>query len=253
MNESDDQDDLDLLEEYLNEADFVDLGEVLRESLVEDYDDASPEEMDEALLNVFDSMTAAEALSLGNVLSRIEKGAAQTLANPAVGQLAKTSLPIAGGAIGTAIGGPVVGTAVGQGLGKVVANSLPAKAKAGQPQPAKRSVAEGSEAARMLVVLLENRSMLKSLLALAMGKEGRKSIGGHPVGAYASLLSTLAGQAVADADELLRDSQEMPAYLRDAEDYLGVDPAVPADRARALYAALLDAENESLAEARHLL
>ncbi|WP_066370352.1 hypothetical protein [Herbidospora mongoliensis] len=252
MYESDDQDDLDLLEEYLDDVDFVDLGEVLRESLVDDYDNASPEEMDEALLNIFDSMTAAEALSLGSALSRIEKGAAQTLAIPAFGQLAKTSLPIAGGALGTAIGGPG-GTVAGQGLGKVVANSLPTKAKSGRPQPAKGSVAEGSEAARMLVVLLENRSMLKSLLALAMGIEGRKSIGGHPVGAFANLLSTLASQAAADADELLRGGQEMPAYLRDAEDYLGVDPAVPADRARALYGALLDAENESLAEARHLL
>jgi len=250
MYERDDQDDLDL-QEYLDDLDLVDLGEALRASLAEDYAYASPEEMDEALLNVFDSMTAAEAFNVGKALSQIEKGAAQALAHPAVGQLARTSLPIAGGALGTAVGGPV-GTAVGQRLGGAVAKAVPTRATVARPQPAKGSVADGSDAARKLLVLSQDPSVLKSLVALALGSEGRKSIGGVPVGAFTNLLSTLAGQAAADADELL-GGREMPAYLRDAEDYQGVDPAVPADRARALYAALLDAENESLAEAGGLL
>lgn len=270
-----DLEDLDLLgadeEEYFDEplweefglyADVVDPGEVLRGALLDDYEDALPEELDEALFNVFDSLTPAESFNLGKALSQIEKGAAQALADPTVGQVVGTALPIAGGAVGTYFGGPA-GMAVGASLGSAAAKALPKGGKAGQPAAkvvapraapgqvpsAKPPVAGGSAAATQALVLTQQPEVLKSLLALALGEHGRKSVDGVSVGAVMNLLSTVFGQAAADADELLYASEETPAYLLDGEGYPSVDPAVPADRAQALYAALLGAENESLSEA----
>jgi hypothetical protein len=271
-----DLEDLDLLEdaeeadldELLGEdfdsyADVVDLGEVLRGALLEDYEDALPEELDEALLNIFDTLTPAESFNVGKALSQIEKGATRALADPTVGQIATTALPIAGGAAGTYFGGPA-GTAVGASLGSAAAKALPTSGKAspaavktvgstaaapGQPPPAKPPVARGSDAATKALVLTQDPTALLSLVALALGEHGRKSFNGVSVGAVMNLLSTVFGQAAADADELLYASEETPAYLLDGEGYPSVDPAAPADRAHALYAALLGAENESLSEA----
>jgi hypothetical protein len=257
--------DLDELlgEDFDSYADDVDLGEVLRGALLEDYEDALPEELDEALLNIFDTLTPAESFNIGKALSQIEKGAAQALADPTVSQIATTALPIAGATAGTYFGGPGAGTAVGASLGSAAAKALPTSGKAGpasvktvgstaapgQPPPAKPPVARGSDAATKALVLTQDPTALLSLVALALGEHGRKSVNGVPVGAVMNLLSTVFGQAAADADELLYASEEMPAYLLDGEGYPSVDPAAPADRAQALYAALLGAENESLSEA----
>jgi hypothetical protein len=255
------------LDELLGEdfdlyADVADLGEVLRGALLEDYEDALPEELDEALLNIFETLTPAESFNVGKALSQIEKGAAQALADPTVGQIAGTALPIAGAAAGTYFGGPA-GTAVGASLGSAAAKALPTSGKArpatakklgsslapGQRPPAKPPVVGGSDAATRALVLTQDPTALLSLVALALGEHGRKSVNGVPVGAVMNLLSTVFGQAAADADELLYSSEETPAYLLDAEGYPSVDPAAPAERAQALYAALLGAENESLSEA----
>src|SRR5258708_5263631 len=65
---------------------FPDLAEVLRELMPETYEDALPEEIDEALADIFDSLTPAESLSLGSVLSglgQVEKVIPKVFADPA--------------------------------------------------------------------------------------------------------------------------------------------------------------------------
>jgi hypothetical protein len=64
-----------------------------------------------------------------------------------------------------------------------------------------------------------------------------------------NMLASICGKAAEDADELLYASEGTPAYLLDDDGYLNADPAAPSERADALYAALIGAENEYLAEA----
>lgn len=263
---ADDMNELDLLEEeeaYLDEEanwdDAVDLGEALGEALHEDYADALPEELEAAVDNIIDSMSPAESFNFIKALQQIEKGASQALADPLVGQIARTALPIAGGAAGTLLGGPA-GTAFGSALGSAAVKALPptAKAKAtavaSSPPPitppaAIAPVSAGSAAAAQGLVLTQQPEVLKSLLALALGDQGRQSINGVPVGAVMSMLSSVFGKAAEDADELRYRGDESSGYLHDSETYPYADPAAPADRARALYARLIDSENHQLAEA----
>jgi hypothetical protein len=253
------------IEDYLpegfgeDETDFYDataeLAETLREVLHEEYQDASHEEMEVALFNVMESLTPAEGFNFAKVLSQVSKTGQQVLKDPTVGQIAKTVLPTAGAAVGTIFGGPL-GTAVGSQLGKTAAQAFSGKPKPAPP-PSVPTVSQpppqgGSTAAAQLLQLTQNPDMLKSLLSLALGAHGKQSIpvgkGEQtvPVGAFMNLLSTLAGKATADAESLLLESDEMTAYLRDSEGDFMVDPAVPEDRAQALYETLLDAENQQL-------
>lgn len=103
------------------------LGDVLRSAMREEYADATVEEMGDALVNVLDAMSPAEAFNFSSALSQIGKSASQLASDPAFIQIARTAAPIAGGALGTVIGGPV-GTALGSQLGTLAANALPARA-----------------------------------------------------------------------------------------------------------------------------
>jgi hypothetical protein len=238
------------------EADVLDLGEVLRGALREDYANAPPEEMEDALANVLESMTPAESFNFAKALRQVEKGAAQALEDPAVGQFATTALPLAGAAVGTAFGGPA-GTAIGSGLGGAAAKAIsgakptpPTSAGAPtMPTPPTSPVASGSSAAAKGLILTQQPEVLKSLLALSLGEHGRKSVDGVPVGAVMNLLSTIFSQAAADADELMYSGGLMASYLPDGDSEYQPDPASPADRVDALYTAFLDAENEDLTEA----
>jgi hypothetical protein len=238
------------------DEDVLELGEVLREALREDYTDAPPEEMEDTLSNVFELMTPAESFNFTKALRQVETGAAQALADPAVGQFATAALPLAGAAVGTAYGGPA-GTAIGSGLGGAAAKALSGAKPAPPTRPGAPAmpslptspVAAGSSAAAKGLILTQQPDVLKSLLALSLGEHGRKSVGGVPVGAVMNLLSTIFGQAAADADELLYADEATNRYLLESQGQYQPDPAAPADRADALYAALLDAENEDLTEA----
>ncbi|MEU6040721.1 hypothetical protein ABZ801_35520 [Actinomadura sp. NPDC047616] len=234
------------------------LSETFRGVLHEDYARAADEEVEDALFNVLESLAPAEAFNLTKALSQIEKGAAHALRDPALGQVAKAALPVAGGAVGAYLGGPA-GTAVGTGLGNAAAKALPATKKAGSPANGKAArlepaagatpaVAGGSAAAAQGLVLTQQPEVLKSLLALALGGHGRKAVDGVPVGAVMSMLSNVFAQAAADADELLYEDDEA-TYLIDGEGGPRVDPAVPEDRAQALYVTFLEAENQYLTEA----
>ena len=72
--------------------------------------------MGDALENVLEAMSPAEAFNFGSALNQIGKSASRLASDPAFIQVVRTAAPIAGGAVGTAIGGPL-GTAVGSQLG----------------------------------------------------------------------------------------------------------------------------------------
>src|SRR5215467_3412974 len=110
------------------------LADVFRSALRAEYADASDAEMGEALENVLDSMSAAEAFNFGSALSQISKSASKLMSDPTFAQIVKTAAPIAGGALGTVIGGPV-GTALGTQLGSLAAQALPTPAVPSAPTP----------------------------------------------------------------------------------------------------------------------
>lgn len=240
------------------------LADALRDALDDGYSDAGPDEMDDALGNVLDSMSAAEAFNFAKALKQIETGARQAFSDPVVGQIVRTALPIAGGVVGTAIGGPL-GTRLGSDLGNAAARALPGAPRAapaapvqapGLPAvagglaaaapvqtPAQPPVAGGSAAAAQGLVLTQQPEVLKGLLALALGQHGQKSVNGVPVAQIMSMLSSVFGQAAADADELMYLEGE---GMDEGGDVLD-DAVAPSDRS--LYAALLDAESDELGEA----
>ncbi|MCP4470113.1 MAG: hypothetical protein GY815_05420 [Gammaproteobacteria bacterium] len=232
------------------------LAEALSVVLHEDYTDATAEQLQQALSNIRETMTPAEAFNFNKVLRSVSKAGQSMLKNPVAGQIAKTALPIAGGALGTVVGGPI-GTALGAKLGQAAGAAFtsgapqvsgsPHKAHGVRvPSPASSPQA-GSAAAAQLLQLTQDPNMLKSLLALSLGSNGSQSIpisGGPsvPAGAFMTLLSTLAGKAAADADAFMGKGENTRAYLLDGEGELLVDPSVPENRAGALYELLCDAE-----------
>jgi len=279
------------------------LADVLRSALRDEHADASDAEMGDALENVLDSMSAAEAFNFGSALSQIGKSASKLAADPAFAQIVRTAAPIAGGALGTVIGGPV-GTALGSQLGNLAASALPAPpaprpvpaaapappppvpappppvpvpappvraapppASPAQPAaapvtaepvpgavaiappevpPAARarpsSVTGGSAAAAQGLVLSQQPEILRSLLAAALGQQGRQQVSGVPVAQLLTLFSQVIGQAAADADELMYLEQQPDAAESAVED---VSPG----SVRSLYADLLGADNLEFAEA----
>jgi hypothetical protein len=98
----------------------------MRLVLSDEYTDASDAEMEDALADVMDAMSPAEAFNFGAALNQIGKGASQAFSDPTFQSIARTALPIAGGALGTVIGGPV-GTALGSQLGTIAAGALPSR------------------------------------------------------------------------------------------------------------------------------
>jgi hypothetical protein len=241
---SDEELELELFEESL------DLGEALREALSEEYADSTPEELEAALFNIMDALTPAESLNFTKALRQIQAGAGQALRDPTIKQIAATGLPLAGGAVGT-LGGPA-GTVVGSALGGAAAKALagggstPSTAT-GTPDPKPSAAAAGLPAAAKGLVLMNDPAVLKATLAAALGQQGRTSVNGVPVGAVMNMLSTIFGQAAGEADELVYESSATPAYMLDEQAPSG-DPVAPGDRAQALYAALLRAQDQHLAE-----
>lgn len=232
--------------DWVDEA--AELADILRDALHDDYADASPEEMEEALDSVLGSMSPAESFNFAKALKQIEQGASKALSDPVFGQIARTALPIAGGALGTLLGGPA-GTALGSSLGTAAASALPGapRPRPATPAPAAvPAVAGGSAAAAQGLVLTQQPDVLKSLLALAMGQHGKKSVNGIPVTSIMSMLGSVFGQAAADADELMYMGEED----LDAEgDALPEEEESVTAYGRPLYTTLMDVENWELAEA----
>jgi hypothetical protein len=97
----------------------TELADVLRSAMREEYADASDEEMGDALENVLNAMSPAEALSFGSAL----QSASRLVSDPGVVQVLRTAAPIAGGALGMAFGGPVA-AGIGSQLGSAAARAL---------------------------------------------------------------------------------------------------------------------------------
>ena len=246
------------------------LGDVLRQTLRDEYADASDEEIGDALVNVFDAMSPAEAFNFAGALNHIGRSAGQLLSDPTFGSIARSALPIAGGALGTVIGGPV-GTALGSQLGNVAASALPTRGPARPPTPQGLApptapvptsgtpavtsagtpiaapavtwhAAGGSAAAAQGLVLTQQPQVLQSLLSAALGQHGRQQVGGIPVAQLLGMLSQVFGQAAADADELM--------YLElQSDDGESVVDSSWSESDRSLYTSLIDADNLELAEA----
>ena len=113
------------------------------------------------------------------------------------------------------------------------------------PQPPSgpaASLAGGSTAAAQALVLTQQPDVLRSLLATALGRHGRRRVSGIPVAQVLALISQVIGQAAADADQLLYTEQQ-------AEISEGVPGEAVGDSYRSLYADLIGADNLELAEA----
>ena len=182
--EYDDDIDADDDDEDVEVDEDVDLAEVLRDALADEYAEASLDELDDALDQMFESLSPAEAFNIGKALT----------------QIGQSGLPLAGGAVGTLVGGPVVGTTIGKSLGTAAAKALPGSRPKSSPAGPPTG---GSPAAAQALALTQQPQVLQSLLALALGRHGRKSVNGVPVGAVMNMLGSVFGQAAADADALL--------------------------------------------------
>lgn len=264
--------------EGLDDEELVD---VLRSTLHESYADASDDEMEDALANVLDSLSPAEAFNFASAFDRIKKGSSPLISDPAFVSVARTALPVLTGTAGRVIGGETGATLGGQ-LGSLAASALPtpprpapvtarpAPAAASapgipgsatqpvvatpapsaaavtppgvRPQPAPASpAAGGSAAAAQALVLTQQPDVLRSLLATALGQHGRQTVSEIPVAQVLGLLSQVFGKAAADADELMYLGQQ-PESVESVLD-------VADDSADSLYADLLGADNLELAEA----
>lgn len=245
------------------DPEMKDLAEALRSALRDEYTGASEQQMQDALANVMEALTPAEAFDFGAALNRIAKSASQVLSDPTVQSVAGAALPMAGKVIGGIYGGPA-GAALGGNLGNLAAGALagataprpgarpaarpPAAAPvpappAAAPQPVSASpppVAGGSTAAAQALVLTQQPDVLRSLLATALGQFGRKDISGMRPAEVLAQASRLFGEAAADADQLMYMEQEA-----DAAEGVPSTPGPPG----ALYADLLGADNLELAEA----
>ena len=209
----------------------------MRLVLSDEYAHATDAEMEEALADVMDAMSPTEAFNFGSALNQIGRGAGQVFSDPTFASIARTALPIAGGALGTVIGGPV-GTALGSQLGTIAANALPPPPAArppgrpsvpgpgvvlpglpvapapaaAHPQPgvpgappgaAGSPVVGGSTAAAQGLVLAGHPMLKRALASAAFGQHGQQQVAGISVAQLLGMLSQVMGQAAADADELL--------------------------------------------------
>jgi hypothetical protein len=124
------------------------------------------------------------------------------------------------------------------------------------------SLLGGSPAASQLLQTITKPETIQALGSMAMGAMGKPnvSVGGSsvPVGAFGTLLKSLIGQAETQYAEAIAaaEGDGTPAYMRDFSGQAVSDPAVPLNRAIALYQ-LLQAtgrpserhEDEGLSEA----
>jgi hypothetical protein len=244
-----DEEDDEFLSEDFDELDGdSELGEVLRGLLSDDYADALPEELDEALSNIFDSMTLAEGFNLGSAFKSLGTGASQLLAEPTFGQIVRTAAPVVAGAAGGPLASAAASSLLTQvPLGTAAAKALPTAGK-GVPSPAS-PVAGGSLPATRALMLMHDPNVLTKMAELALGQVARKSGGPVDAGSMMTALSTLFSQAAEDADALLYASEEAPPDPIGEESVVVPDPWAPADRAESVYADLLAASNAEWTEA----
>jgi hypothetical protein len=192
-------------------------------------------------------------------------------AGQAVLKAAPAILPVAGSIVGTAFGGPLgaslgnslgslagkaIGSATGQapgsgggggGLGGLLGG---AGGLGGLVSSGLGAVMGGSPAAGQLLQTITKPETMQALASMAMGAMGKPNIpvGGTsvPVGAFGNLLKMLTGRVEAEYAEAMARSEGdgTPGYMRDFSGQAVSDPAVPQNRAVALYELLQSSERD---------
>jgi hypothetical protein len=246
----------------------------LRENLASQYAELSDEQ-----LEVVFARNGMDAAAMEGFFDDLGKFASS--AGKAVLKAAPSILPAVGTIAGTAIGGPIgaqlggtlgslagkaVGAATGQpsagGGGGGLGSLLGGSGIGGLVSGGLGSLLGGSPAASQLLQTITKPETIQALGSMAMGAMGKPnvSVGGAavPVGAFGTLLKTLIGQAETEYAEALALSEGdgTPAYMKDFSGQPVSDPAVPLNRAIALYKLLQTAgklgervEDEGLSEA----
>ena len=175
-------------------------------------------------------------------------------AGKAVLSAAPSILPVAGTVLGTVVGGPI-GAQLGGTLGSLAGKAV--GAATGQPAPAGGGGGGiggiisglagsllgggGGSAASQLLQTIAKPETIQALGSMAMGALGKPNVqvGGAsvPVGAFGTLLKTLIGQAELEYSEALASAEGdgAPSYMKDFSGQPVSDPAVPLNRAIALY------------------
>jgi hypothetical protein len=110
----------------------VPAGEVIRGVLRADLADANPDDLNDALAEMLDSMSTAEGFNFGQALQQIGSGAVKTLQDPTVNSVLRTAVPLVAGAAGAYFGG-AGGAQVGSNLGNLLVNALPGPPQARPP------------------------------------------------------------------------------------------------------------------------
>jgi hypothetical protein len=181
-------------------------------------------------------------------------------AGQAVLKAAPSILPVAGTIVGTAFGGPI-GAQLGGSLGSLAGKAV--GAATGQPSAGRGSgigglvsgglgsLLGGSPAAGQLLQTITKPETVQALTSMAMGAMGKPnvSVGGTsvPVSAFGNLLSTLLGKAQSEYAESIANAEGdgTPGYMKDYSGQAVADPAVPLNRAVALYQLLQTAGRQS--------
>src|ERR1700691_4193950 len=182
-------------------------------------------------------------------------------AGKAVLKAAPSILPVAGSIVGTAFGGPI-GAQLGGSLGSLAGKAV--GAATGRPSAGGGggglggllsgglgSLLGGSPAAGQLLQTITKPETVQALTSMAMGAMGKQnvSVGGTsvPVGAFGNLLTTLLGKAQSEYAEAMANAEGdgTPGYMKDYSGQAVSDPAVPLNRAVALYQLLQAAGRQS--------
>jgi hypothetical protein len=207
----------------------------LRDNLADQYAELSDEQIEAAFARA--GMDAEAMEGFFDDLGKFAANAGKTLL-----KAAPSILPTVGTIAGTAFGGPL-GAQIGGTLGSLAGNALGAASTGG-----------GSAAAGQLLQTITKPETLQALGSMAMGALGKKdvSVGGAPVpvGAFGTLLKSLIGQAETEYAKAVAaaEGDGTPAYMRDFSGQAVSDPAVPLNRAIALYQ-LLQSSSRGGAEA----
>jgi hypothetical protein len=207
----------------------------LRDNIAAQYAELSDEQIETAF-----ARAGMDAEAMEGFFDDLGKFAAS--AGKAVLKAAPSILPAVGTIAGTAFGGPL-GAQIGGTLGSLAGNAVGAAATGG-----------GSAAAGQLLQTITKPETMQALGSMAMGARGKKdiSVGGAsvPVGAFGTLLKSLIGQAETEYAEAMAaaEGDGTPAYMRDFSGQAVSDPAVPQNRAIALYQ-LLQSSSRGSAEA----
>ena len=209
--------------------------EAIREILAPQYQNATPEEIDNFLAESIEGMTEEE---IEGFLSGIKS---------LVTQVAPAVLPLAGTVVGSIYGGPpggAAGGAVGGMLGNMIGGNKPPPKNRGTPAPVQKPSSNGSRAASQILGLINNPKFIQSLLSLVMKEKGTPSLPvgstgtkNAPLGAFMNLLGQLAGRVTTEAHEIHRGAfnENVPSYLlNEGETHLVADPASPGERADVL-------------------